>query len=41
MTGDSSFAVRTLPPDPLTCLTSKPVNAEELLEVLRKLLAAG
>jgi PAS domain S-box-containing protein len=41
MTGDTSSTIRLLPPDPFTRIASKPVNAEELLEVLRKLLAAS
>jgi len=40
MTGDTSSAIRMLPPDPLIRIASKPVNAEELLEVLREVLAA-
>jgi len=39
MTGDTSSAIQKLPPDPLMRLASKPVNAEELLELLRALLA--
>jgi len=39
MTGDTSSAVRELPPDPLTQIVSKPVNAQELLRLLRQLLA--
>jgi two-component system, sensor histidine kinase len=39
MTGDTSSAIAALPPDPLTRVTSKPVNAEELLQLLQELLA--
>ena len=40
MTGDTSSAVRDLPRDPYMRIASKPVNAEELLTLLRALLAA-
>lgn len=40
ITGDTSSAMRTLAPDPLTRLASKPIDAEELLNLLRVLLAA-
>jgi two-component system, sensor histidine kinase len=40
MTGDTSSAVRELPRDPYMRIASKPVNAEELLTLLRALLAA-
>jgi two-component system, sensor histidine kinase len=39
MTGDTSSAVAELPPDPLMRVASKPVNAEELLRLLREFLA--
>ena len=38
MTGDTSSAIRELPPDPLTRIASKPVNSEELLSLLRAML---
>jgi len=38
VTGDTSTAVKGLPRDPELRLASKPVNAEELLELLRSLL---
>jgi len=41
MTGDTSSAMQKLPPDPLMRLVSKPVNAEELLNLLRAFLAAA
>jgi signal transduction histidine kinase/CheY-like chemotaxis protein len=40
MTGDTSSAMRTLAPDPLMRIASKPINAEELLNLLRTLLTA-
>jgi two-component system, sensor histidine kinase len=40
MTGDTSSAMNRLPADPLTKLASKPVDAEELLTLLRTMLAA-
>ena len=40
MTGDTSSAIQMLPHDPHTRVASKPVNAEELLRLLRELLAA-
>lgn len=39
-TGDTSSAIGKLPRDPYLRITSKPINAEELLTVLRALLAA-
>jgi two-component system, sensor histidine kinase len=39
MTGDTSSAIQKLPTDPLMRIASKPVNAEELLSLLRALLA--
>ncbi len=39
MTGDTSSAMRKLPADPFMRLVSKPVNAEELLDLLRTMLA--
>ena len=41
MTGDTSSAIQKLPPDPLMRLASKPVNSDELLDLLRVLLAAA
>jgi PAS domain S-box-containing protein len=41
MTGDTSWAMQKLPPDPLMRLVSKPVNAEELLNLIRAFLAAA
>jgi PAS domain S-box-containing protein len=38
VTGDTSAIVKELAADPQLRITSKPVNAEELLELLRKLL---
>jgi hypothetical protein len=38
MTGDTSSAIRGLPPDPLTRIASKPVDSEELLSLLRAML---
>jgi two-component system, sensor histidine kinase len=38
-TGDTSAAVKHLPRDPYLRITSKPINAEELLSLLRALLA--
>ena len=40
MTGDTSSAIRELPRDPLLRVASKPIEAEELLSLLRALLAA-
>jgi len=40
MTGDTSSAIQKLPPDPFMRVASKPVNSEELLDLLRTLLAA-
>jgi two-component system, sensor histidine kinase len=39
MTGDTSAAIQALRPDPLMRIASKPVNAEELLSLLRALVA--
>ena len=39
-TGDTSAAIKELPRDPYLQITSKPINAEELLKLLRALLAA-
>jgi PAS domain S-box-containing protein len=39
-TGDTSTAVKELPRDPYLRITSKPIDAEELLTLLRALLAA-
>ena len=39
-TGDTSAAIKQLPRDPHLRITSKPINAEELLSLLRALLAA-
>jgi two-component system, sensor histidine kinase len=39
-TGDTTSAIKQLPRDPFLRITSKPVNAEELLTLLRALLAA-
>ena len=41
MTGDTSSAMQKLPPDPLMRLVSKPVNAEELLNLIRAFLATA
>jgi two-component system, sensor histidine kinase len=41
MTGDTSSAIRRLPPDPHTRIASKPVNADELLRLLQELLAGA
>jgi CheY-like chemotaxis protein len=40
MTGDTSTAVAELPRDPYLRVASKPVDADELLTLLRALLAA-
>ena len=40
ITGDTSTAMRELPRDPLMRITSKPVKADELLTLMRALLAA-
>jgi two-component system, sensor histidine kinase len=40
MTGDTSSAIKELPRDPGLRITSKPVNADELLSLLRALLDA-
>ncbi|MGO8854249.1 MAG: PAS domain S-box protein [Steroidobacteraceae bacterium] len=39
-TGDTSSAIKQLPRDPYLRITSKPIQAEELLTMLRALLAA-
>lgn len=39
-TGDTSSAIKELPRDPHLRIASKPINAEELLTLLRALLAA-
>ncbi len=39
-TGDTSSAIKQLPRDPYLRITSKPIKAEELLALLRSLLAA-
>jgi CheY-like chemotaxis protein len=39
ITGDTSTAIRELPRDPRLRLASKPLNAEELLSLMRELLA--
>jgi CheY-like chemotaxis protein len=39
-TGDTSSAIKLLPRDPYLRITSKPIQAEELLTMLRALLAA-
>jgi len=39
MTGDTSSTIQRLPSDPHTRIASKPVNADELLQLLRELLA--
>ena len=39
-TGDTSSAIKQLPRDPYLRITSKPIKAEELLTLLRALLAA-
>ena len=40
ITGDTSSAIRDLPRDPYFRVASKPIRAEELLRLLRGLLAA-
>ena len=40
ITGDTSTAVKELPRDPFMRITSKPVQADELLTLMRALLAA-
>ena len=40
MTGDTSSAIKDLPSDPYVRVASKPIKAEELLTLLRALLAA-
>lgn len=40
ITGDTSTAMKELPRDPLMRITSKPVKADELLTLMRALLAA-
>jgi DNA-binding NarL/FixJ family response regulator len=39
-TGDTSSAIKELPRDPHLRIASKPINADELLTLLRALLAA-
>jgi CheY-like chemotaxis protein len=39
-TGDTSSAIQQLPRDPYLRITSKPIKADELLTLLRALLAA-
>jgi PAS domain S-box-containing protein len=39
ITGDTSSAIAALPPDPLMQVASKPVDADQLLSLLRTLLA--
>jgi hypothetical protein len=39
-TGDTSSAIKQLPSDPHLRIASKPIKAEELLTLLRSLLAA-
>ncbi len=39
-TGDTSSAIKQIPRDPYLRITSKPINADELLALLRALLAA-
>ena len=40
ITGDTSSAVKELPRDPFMRIASKPVQADELLTLMRALLAA-
>jgi CheY-like chemotaxis protein len=40
-TGDTSSAIKHLPVDPRLRITSKPIQAEELLALLRELLASA
>lgn len=40
MTGDTSSAVKELPADPLLRVVNKPINADELLAILRALIAS-
>jgi hypothetical protein len=40
MTGDTSSAIKDLPRDPYLRVASKPIEAGELLTLLRALLAA-
>ena len=40
MTGDTSSAIRELPRDPRLRVASKPIDAEELMALLRALLAS-
>ena len=40
MTGDTSSAMKELPRDPHLRVASKPIKADELLTLLRALLAA-
>jgi CheY-like chemotaxis protein len=41
ITGDTSSAIRGLPPDPLTRVASKPIDSEQLLGLLRELLSSA
>ena len=41
VTGDTSSMIRDLKPDPRTLLASKPINADELVSLIQKLLAAA
>jgi len=41
VTGDTSSAIRMLPSDPITQIASKPINAEDLLRLLRGMLAGS
>ena len=41
VTGDTSTAIKELPPDPNLRVASKPIRAEELLNLMRALLAGG
>ena len=38
VTGDTSTAIRGLPKDPYLRIASKPINAEELIALMRDLL---
>jgi len=40
MTGDTSSAMKEVPRDPRLRVASKPIDADELLALLRALLAA-
>ena len=41
ITGDTSTAIKELPPDPNLRVASKPIRAEELLSLIRALLGGG